>query len=54
MAKVIDSHEEQMKAHIINQLRKFGYTDVEGKSLRELTLQLALKRVVESPNNAWW
>lgn len=54
MVKVIDAHEEQMKAHIINQLRKFDYNDVEGKSLRELKLKLALLREVESPHNAWW
>jgi hypothetical protein len=54
MNKLIDTQEEKIHADIIRQLRVFGYTDVEGKSLRELKLKLALLREVESPNNAWW
>ncbi|WP_424475367.1 hypothetical protein [Oceanobacillus kimchii] len=42
--KMVDVHEDSMKAYVIGQLRQFGFFETEGKSLRELKVKLAILR----------
>lgn len=53
------SEEEYMTNYIKDQLiSQYGYTDVEGKSKKELTAVLARFRAMEidvnAPENNWW
>ena len=45
--KPLDVQHKRMEAHVIEQLRKHGYTDIEGKSYRELKTKLATIRAME-------
>lgn len=49
---------ELKKHHVIEQLRKHGYTDIEGKNYDELVKQLVVIRAlevnVESSENKWF
>lgn len=42
--KMVDVHEDSMRAYVVGQLRRFGVFETEGKSLRELKVKLAILR----------
>jgi hypothetical protein len=50
--------QDREKAHIIEQLHKYGYSETEGKSYEELVRKLAVIRAlevdVESSENKWF
>lgn len=56
--KTFQIENDIMKAIIIEQLEKFGYRDVEGKTLKELKYKLAAFRAMEvkaeSPHSSWF
>lgn len=46
--KVASTQEDYMTAYVIEQLKKLGYYDVEGKSLYKLTATLSRLRAMNS------
>ena len=55
IVKVADIQEYHKRAFVIEELRKYGYKNIEGKSYRELKTILATFRVkAESPSNSWF
>lgn len=53
-----DVHEEMKRQYVIEQLAKFNYTDVTGKSYDELKRRLAILRSIHvditAPDNKWF
>ena len=47
MKKLADYEQEMKKNHVIEQLAKFGYTDIEGLTYKELKTKLAVARAME-------
>lgn len=45
--KPVDVQHKRMEAHVIEQLKKHGYTDIEGKTFRELKTKLATIRAMK-------
>ena len=45
--KLADYEQEMKKNHVIEQLAKFGYTNIEGLTYRELKTKLAVARAME-------
>lgn len=55
MLKTKDSLPNLMNKDIIERLKAHGYTEVEGKSLRELTIILATLDIkAENPESSWF
>lgn len=51
---MLKTKEDYQKAYVIEQLKEFGYYDVEDKSYRDLVAALSRLRALEIKESEWF